>query len=398
MKGQVMIEFDFDIPTKILFGPGKLDELKREKLPGKLALVILSSGCVMREKGYLDRLLDVLKYHQIDHMIYDRVSSNPTKDQVMEAAQFARDNFCDFVIALGGGSVIDAAKAIALMTRNPGDYWDYIVTGSGRGLPVKNPALPIVAVITTAGTGTEANSWAVITNAALNEKIGFGVHSMYPAVSVVDPELMLSVPPFLTAVQGFDALFHAVEGYIAKIAMPISDAFALRAVRLISANLPAAVHEGSNLEARTNVALASTLSGMVEALSSCTSEYAMAQAMCAFHPELTHGAALVMISAAYFSFFARYIPERFIDLAHAMGESTDGLPEEEKPYAFVKALKKLQTACGVDGLRMSDYGVSPDEMEKLARNAHKTMSNLFAMDRYTLSLKESVGILKEAYR
>lgn len=136
-----MIDFDFSIPTKVLFGVGKLDELKREKLPGKLALVVVSNGKTMRERGYLDRVLAALKHQNIDYMIYDKVTVNAGKDEVMEAAQFARDNFCDFVLGLGGGSVIDAAKGIALMARNPGDLWDYIVTGSGKGLPVKNLSL-----------------------------------------------------------------------------------------------------------------------------------------------------------------------------------------------------------------------------------------------------------------
>lgn len=393
-----MIDFDFSIPTKVLFGVGKLDELKREKLPGKLALVVVSSGETMKEKGYLKRVLTALKHQGIEYMIFDKIRPNPSKAHVMEAAQFARDNFCEFVIGVGGGSTIDAAKAIALMARNPGDLWDYIVTGSGKGRPVKNPALPVVAVMTTAGTGTEADPWLVITDEDLHEKIGFGVPSTFPCLSIVDPELMLSVPPFLTAIQGFDAFFHAAEGFIAKIATPISEAFSLQVIRLISKNLPKVVHDGSDIEARTNIALASLLSGMVQSTSSCTSEHSMEHAMTAFHPELPHGAGLLMISEAYFSFFAKYVPDRFIKMAHMMGEVTDDLPEEEKPYTFVHALQKLKKECGVDDLKMSDYGIQADEMEKLARNAHKTMSNLFAMDRYTLSLKENVEIFKAAYR
>ncbi|MGN1080391.1 MAG: iron-containing alcohol dehydrogenase [Alphaproteobacteria bacterium] len=393
-----MIDFDFSIPTKVLFGVGKLDELKREKLPGKLALVVVSAGDTMKEKGYLDRVLQALKHQGVEYMIFDKIRPNPSKAHVMEAAQFARDNFCEFVIGVGGASTIDAAKAIALMARNPGDLWDYIVTGSGKGKPVKNAALPIVAVMTTAGTGTEADPWLVITDRDLQEKIGFGVPSTFPCLSIVDPELMLSVPPFLTAIQGFDAFFHAAEGFIAEIATPISEAFSLQVIRLIFKNLPKAVRDGSDIEARTNIALAGLLSGMVQSTSSCTSEHSMEHAMTAFHPELPHGAGLLMISEAYFSFFAKYVPDRFIKMAHMMGEVTDGLPEEEKPYTFVHALQKLKKECGVDHLKMSDYGIRADEMEKLARNAHKTMSNLFAMDRYTLSLKENIEIFKAAYR
>ena len=167
-----MIDFDFSIPTKVLFGVGKLDELKREDLFGKLALVVASAEDAARGSDTLDRVLTALKHQNIDYMIFDKVRQNPSKAHVMEAAQFARDNFCDVVIGVGGASVIDSAKAIALMARNPGDLWDYVVTGSGKGLPVKNKALPIVAVITTAGTGSEIDPWLDITNEDAREKIG----------------------------------------------------------------------------------------------------------------------------------------------------------------------------------------------------------------------------------
>ncbi len=393
-----MIDFDFSIPTKVLFGVGKLDELKREDLFGKLALVVASAEDAARGSDTLDRVLTALKHQNIDYMIFDKVRQNPSKAHVMEAAQFARDNFCDVVIGVGGASVIDSAKAIALMARNPGDLWDYVVTGSGKGLPVKNKALPIVAVITTAGTGSEIDPWLDVTNEDAREKIGFGVPSTFPRLSVVDPELTVSVPPFLTAIQGFDAFFHAVEGFIAEIATPISEAFSLQTIRLIYKNLPKAVRDGSDIEARTNIALAGLLSGMVQSTSSCTSQHSMEHAMSAYHPELPHGAGLLMISDAYFSFFAKYVPDRFIKMAHMMGEVTDGLSDAEKPMAFVRAMQKLKKECGVDNLKMSDYGIKPDEMETLARGAHKMMSNLFAMDRYTLSLQENIDIFKAAYR
>ena len=392
-----MIDFNFSIPTKVLFGAGRLDELKREPLPGKFALVV-AGGDAIRENGCFDRVLTALKHQGIEYLIFDKVRPNPSKDAVMEAAQIARDNFCDFVIGIGGASTIDAAKGAALMARNPGDLWDYIVTGSGKGKPVKNKALPLVAVMTTSGSGTEVNPWMDITNEPLNEKIGFGVPSTFPTLSVVDPELMLSVPPMLTAIQGFDALFHAAEGFIAKISTPISEAFSLQVIRLVSKNLPKVVQNGNDPEARTNIALAGLLSGMVQATSSCTSEHSMEHALSAFHPELPHGAGVLMISEAYFTFFAKYVPDRLIKMAHMMGAVTDGLPEDEKPLTFVRALRELKQKCGVDNLKMSDYGIKADEMEALARNAHKTMSNLFAMDRYTLSLQETMDIFKVSYR
>lgn len=255
-----------------------------------------------------------------------------------------------------------------------------------------------MAITTTAGTGTEADPWTVITNEETNEKIGYGNEYTFPTLSIVDPELMLSVPPHLTAYQGFDAFFHAVEGYIANIANPVSDLYALKSVELISKYLPICVKDGNDLTARTYVALANTLSGFVESTSSCTSEHSMEHALSAFHPELPHGAGLIMLSEAYHTFFASKIPERYIQLAKAIGVDVDSLPEEEKPYAFVEALKKLQEDCEVANLKMSDYGIKENEIEKLAQNAIETMGGLFEMDRYRLSFDEVVEILRKAYK
>ena len=156
--------FDYYIPTKILFGAGKLNQLAEEPLPGTKALIVISNGTAMRKFGYLDRLIALLKVQSVESVVYDKILPNPIIEHVMEGAAVAKENQCDFVIGLGGGSSIDAAKSIAIMAKNPGDYWDYINGGTGKALPVENGALPIVAVTTTAGTGTEADPWTVITN------------------------------------------------------------------------------------------------------------------------------------------------------------------------------------------------------------------------------------------
>mgnify|MGYP001355721025 FL=1 len=392
------MNFNYYIPTRILFGPGKLEELSKENLPGKKALIVITSGKSMKENGYLDRLIKILQSKQIEYALFDKILPNPIKTHVMEGAQLARKEGCDFVIGLGGGSSIDSAKSIAVMATNPGDYWDYISGGTGKGMPLQNPPLPIVAITTTAGTGTEADPWTVITKEDTNEKIGFGNYMTFPVLSVVDPELMLSVPEKLTAYQGFDALFHSTEGYIASIATPMSDIYALKSIELISKYLPECVKNGNNLEARTQLALANTLSGFVESISSCTSEHSLEHALSAHHPELPHGAGLIMLSEAYYTFFASKVPERFVDMAKAMGVDVDSLPEDERPFSFVKALIELQEACGVRDLKMSDYGIKKEEIPVLAENARTTMGGLFELDRYKLSLEETIEILNNAYK
>lgn len=393
-----MLNFNYYMPSKILFGPGKLNALAEETLPGNKALIVISGGRSVKQNGYLDRLTDILRGKNIAYVVFDKILPNPVQTHVMEGAALAKEQGCDFVIGLGGGSSIDSAKSIAVMAKNPGEYWDYISGGSGKGKPVPNGALPIVAITTTAGTGTEADPWTVITKEETNEKIGFGNEHTFPVLSVVDPELMLTVPKHLTAYQGFDALFHAAEGYIANIATPISDVFALKSIELIAGSLPACIRDGNDLAARTNVALANTLSGFVESTSSCTSEHSMEHALSAHHPELPHGAGLIMLSEAYFTFFASKAPERFTDMAKAMGADVNSLPPQDRPMSFVKALVKLQEDCGVRGLKMSDYGIRQEELPALAANARETMGGLFALDPYPLSYEETLEIMTNAYR
>lgn len=393
------MKFNFFVPSRILFGSGTLDQLGTMKLPGTKALIVTSAGASMKKYGYLDRVMDLLRHNEVESVVFDKIRPNPVKAHVMEGADIARQQGCDFVVGLGGGSSIDSAKSIAVMARNDGDYWDYISGGSGKGQPVTNGALPVVAITTTAGTGTEADPWTVITKEETNEKIGFGNEHTFPALSIVDPDVMMSVPPVLTAYQGLDAFFHATEGYIASCASPMSDLYALKSIEVIARWLPVAVKDGGNKEARTQVAFANTLSGFVESISCCTSEHSLEHALSAHHPDLAHGAGLTMLSVAYYEFFLGKIPAHlFVDMARAMGEDTDLLPEDKRPQAFITALKKLISACGLDGLRMSDYGITKEEIPGLARNARETMGGLFELDRYKLSFEETVAILEQAYR
>lgn len=186
--------FSLHIPTRILFGCGEIKKLATETLPGKKAMIIISGGTSMRKYGYLDKVIGFLTENDVASIVYDKILPNPIKSHVMEAAAICREQGCDFIIGLGGGSTIDSAKAIAVMACNDGDFWNYVTGGSGKGRPVTK-ALPIVAIPTTAGTGTEADPWAVITNEEKQEKIGFGCSLTFPALSIIDPELMISIPP-----------------------------------------------------------------------------------------------------------------------------------------------------------------------------------------------------------
>ena len=387
--------YDMYIPTRVMFGAGMLNRLNEQPMPGRKALIVISNGKSTRANGYLARTEEQLHKAGVETCVFDGVSPNPTVGNVEAGAKAAREGGCDFLVALGGGSVMDCAKAIAVMATNSGGLWDYVTVGSGKGQPIAVKPLPIVAITTTAGTGSETDSSGVITKEDTFEKAFVGDASLFPVLSIVDAELMKSVPAAFTAYQGFDALFHSTEGYIARGANLMSDMYALEAIRNIAEYLPRAVRDGSDIEARTRVAFGNTLSGGVMCLTLITSEHALEHALSAYHPALPHGAGLIMVSRAYYRYFIgrHACDDRFIRMAQAMG-----MPEASKPEDFLTALTRLQEACGVAGLKMSDYGITPDEFTTLMRNSREVMGVMFTSDRVQMSDEDIVRIYEESYR
>lgn len=396
------MSFTFGVTTNAMFGAGKLNELHTQinspmgAIHGKKALVVISNGKSTRANGYLDRLENELKQAGVEYVVFDKVASNPTKPIVEEGGRFAKENGCDFIVALGGGSVIDASKAIGLMTTNESnDLWDYVMFGTGKQQWPPIPSLPIVAITTTAGTGSETDGGAVITNPETQEKTGvFGFGTM-PALAIIDPELMTSVPAKFKAYQGFDALFHSTEGFISSQRNEMSKMVAAEAIRNVSANLAAAIREPDNVEAMGKVAFGSYLSGIQMCVGSCTSAHPLEHALSAYHEKLPHGAGLIMIAKAFYGFFVNkhVCDDRFIEMAQLMG-----LKDTSKPEDFLTALSKLMEDCDVDNLKMSDYGITPEEFPKMAQNARDTLGVNFLNDPCQLSNEDCVAIYQESYR
>lgn len=390
------MSYNFFNPTRVLFGAGELNNLHKQAMPGKKAMVVISNGKSTRENGTLDRTLEQLSMAGVETALFDKVEANPLKSTVEAGAKFAKENDCDFVVALGGGSVMDAAKVMAMYALQPGELWDYVAGSTGKMKPLVNPTLPVIAITTTAGTGSEVDQWGVVTNPETNEKIGCGgMDSLFPVLAVVDPELMLTVPPKFTAYQGFDALFHSVEGYISIVSSLMSDMVQLAAIENIGKYLPRAVKDGNDLEAHEHVAFANTMSGYSMVVGSCTSEHSMEHAMSAYHQNLPHGAGLIMISKEYYTHFINKhcCDERFIRMAQALGKT-----DAKEPMDFITALVDLQKACGVADLKMSDYGIQKDECITLAKNARATMGGLFACDPVQMTDEECAAIYEKSYK
>lgn len=390
------MSFNMYMPTRILFGAGQLSNLHTQKMPGQKAMIVTTKGKSVKENGYLARTEEQLKLAGVESVLFDQVEPNPLKSSVMDGAAFARENGCDFIVALGGGSPMDASKAMAMMVTNDGDLWDYVFGGTGKGMPLKNKPLPIIAITTTAGTGSEVDPYGVVTHEERNEKIGVGgVDDLFPVLAVVDAELMRTVPPKYTAYQGFDALYHSIEGYVSKFTNLMSDMYAITAIENIAQNLAKAVKDGNDMEAREKVAFGNTLSGVVMVVGAVTSEHSLEHAMSAYHQDLPHGAGLIMISKAYFTHLINkhVCNDRFVRMAKAMG-----MEDAKEPMDFITALVKLQEDCGVHDLKMSDYGIKPEEFETMAKNAKETMGGLFQCDRSELSIEDCVAIYKASYR
>jgi alcohol dehydrogenase len=396
----MQLSFSYNMPVRILFGAGKLKELSTTPyLPGKKALIVIGATGAMKKYGYLDKVSSYLKKRSVDFTVFDKILPNPISEHVEEGAEVAKNNGCDFVLGLGGGSTIDSAKSIAVMAKNPGKYWDYINGGSGKGLTPKNGALPVVAIPTTAGTGTEADPWTVITKSGAREKIGWGNDSTYPVLSIVDPELMTSVPPKFTGYTGMDTFFHASEAYLATVNQPASDHLALEAVGLIAKYLPKAVKNGKDLEARAYIAWACTEAGICESLSSCISHHSMEHAVSAFYPEVPHGAGLTMLSVEYFRYLIEKgsSTERFINMARVMGENVDSLSETEKPLAFIKALKMLIKDSGLVEETLSSYGVKRSDIKALSENSFQTMGGLYNVTPIKLTVDDVSAIYERCF-
>lgn len=389
-----MFTVDVYTPTRVVFGAGRLNELGTMKLPGKKALLCVTADGLMEKIGLQPRVLSLLKENGVDVVLFDQVTPNPTREGVMKAAELAKKEGCDFTIGLGGGSSIDTAKATAVMMKNPGDLWDYANTGSGGRKEVAGAA-PIVTISTTCGTGTETDPYCVVTNEKTKEKLDFALDCIFPKLSIIDPELMMTLPHSLTLYQGFDALFHVSECYISnEHENRLLEVYSEEAVRTISRWLPEVSEDGKNLEARTHMAYAADiLGGYTQAIVNTTSHHIIAQTIGGLFPKVTHGLSLLFIAEAYYNKVKQLRPELLDDLGSFMGID----PDPENPgQGFVTGLTQLMEKTGVRHLAMSEYGIKESDLQTIA---DITVDNTgIEWEKYKLSKEDIVEILQESYR
>ncbi len=384
------MEFTYYMPTKLYFGKNSIRKLGEfvDKL-GKKAMIVIGRSGAMRKFGHLDKVTQELDKKHISYVIYDKILPNPLDTQVNEAAEIAKREGVEFVIGLGGGSTIDSAKAIAITAKGDLPFWEYVKGGTGGGKTPED-ALPVVAIPTTSGTGTEADPFAVVSKEGAREKIGIGYEVSYPKYSIVDPELTISLPKEQTAFTGMDAFFHALESYLNVNHQPASDLLALEAMELINIYLPVAVKEGENYDAREKLSWASTAAGICEALSGCIAHHSLEHALSAFYPEIAHGQGLIAIGPAFFEYIAPQVEGRLITISKILGAG-------KTATGFVHALVRLIKLLNLPKLNLKDLGVEKDKIPEMAENAFYTMGKLFEVTPVKLTKEDVIKIYEKAY-
>ncbi|MBN2324811.1 MAG: iron-containing alcohol dehydrogenase [Spirochaetes bacterium] len=356
--------FRFNPFGGMIFGHGVVDEIGEEikKLGANKVIVITDKG--IAEAGILQKVKKPLKDAGIEVGVFDNVETNPSADTVNAIAEIAKDY--ELVIGLGGGSAIDAAKGAATVVTNGGKIEDYDSWGG-----IGKPPLPIVAMPTTAGSGAEVTPWAVITDKKRGWKMAIGSAYIIPSLAVCDPDLTLTLPPNLTAETGMDAITHAIEAYTSWCNQPVSEALALKAIQLIGNNLRKAVARGDlNKEARYNMLLGASMAAMAHSNTVCGICHGMAHPLGAlFH--IPHGIANGMLISTVMEFNEMANPEKFENIAVAMGENIQGLTLLESSKKAAIAVRKLAEDVGLP-LHLSEFGIKEKDIEELAEEAMKS--------------------------
>ena len=375
------IAFKYFLPVNIEFGSGKVAKAGELTKPyGKKALIVTGHSSA-KKSGLYDKVKDSLKAEGIDAVLFDKVAQNPLTTTAAEGAAFAKDNGCDVVVAIGGGSIMDCAKAIAFLAVNDGDVSDYIF-----GKKASDTALPIILIPTTCGTGSEGNGIAVLTNPDNGDKKSLRCNAIVAKVSIVDPECMMTMPKYVLASVGFDALCHNMEAYTSKIAQPFTDALSLYAVDLIAHNLVDVYKGTGSKDSWEKITLASTIGGMVINTTGVTLAHGME------HPasglkDIVHGKGLAALTPTIIEASYQGAPEKFAKLAKLFG----GEKAEDLAGKVRELLEDIELTC-----TLSDLGIEEKDIPWMAENCMKVSAPSIANNPVVFSQEEIAEIYKKA--
>ena len=359
----------FFMPSVNLIGEGAVEQACDHAKQAGFTQGLIVTDKPLVELGYAAQLQQLLADRGIKSCVYDGVQPNPTTSNVEAGLAQLKDNGCDFLISLGGGSPHDCAKAIALVASNGGDIRDY----EGVDQSAK-PQLPLISINTTAGTASEITRFCIITDENTQIKMAIVDKHVTPVLSVNDPALMKNMPAGLTAATGMDALTHAVEAYVSTAANPITDACALKAVTIIADNLATAVKDGKNMVARDQMAYAQLLAGMAFNNASLGYVHAMAHQLGGFY-DLPHGVCNAVLLPHVQRFNSQAAAGRLKDIAAAMHIDVQGMSDDEGAKACIAAIEALAREVGIPA-GLKDLKVKEEDFAELATNAMKDACGL----------------------
>lgn len=375
------MEFNYYLPVNLIFGRGKVDVLGKEtKKYGKKAMIVTGRNST-KKTGLLDKAKKLLEEAGIYTVVFDKVAQNPLTTTVYEGANIAKEEEIDVIVGLGGGSIMDAAKSIAFMSKNDGDVSDYIYNKKHS-----DEALPIILVPTTCGTGSEGNSFSVLTNPDNNDKKSLRCNAIVAKASIIDPELMTTMPKHILASVGFDALCHNMEAYISRAAQPLTDMKALQGIELIGKYLVRAYNDPTDIEAYEKITWASTLGGMVINNAGVAAPHGME------HPasglkDIVHGRGLAALTPVIYEESIDAAPEKFAVISKLLG----GTDEKDCVETIKKLLKDidLETTLG-------EQGITEEDVDWMAENCMKVSAPSMAAHPKEFSIEDIKRIYKKA--
>ncbi|ALC53255.1 alcohol dehydrogenase [Bacillus thuringiensis serovar kyushuensis] len=346
---------EFRMPKSVLYGRNSLEKLgEQSKKLGKRAFIVTDT--IMEKLGYVEKCIQQLNKKSITVSTYNKVDAEPTNIHVLEALSLCKEEKCDFIIGIGGGSCIDAAKAVAVLYTNGGEVEDYVQ----KDIEIENNPLPLIAIPTTSGTGSEVTSVAVITNKKTDVKMMMKHPSFIPKVAIIDPVLTSSLPPQITAATGIDALCHAIEAYISKVSQPLTDVLALSAIESIMKYLRIAYEDGRNMEAREAMMIASLQAGIAFSNASVTLVHGMSRPVGAlFH--VPHGISNAILLPTVLEFTKTSAMKRLAKIGRSLNKDLYSNSDEEVADYTLGEIKKLCFDLRIPNLK--EYGIDEIEFE-----------------------------------
>ena len=370
--------FNYNLPVNILFGCGRSKEIGNEVAKYGNKVLIVTGKKSTKKSGLLDKVKALLTEAKVQYHVFDKVEQNPLSTTVYEGAKVIKETGCNVVLGIGGGSIMDAAKSIAFVSKNSGDFSQYIF-----GIKQGYDALPIVLVPTTAGTGSEGNCFSVITNPETKDKKSLRTNLIIAKASIVDPELMLTMPKKIIASVGFDALCHNMEAYLSTIGQPLTDMKAYYGIKLLAENLPKVYQNPEDLEAFEKVTLASTLGGMVIGVAGVVAPHGMEHPVSGLY-DVVHGKGLAALTPEIVEKSWRYDLEKFKDISKLLG----GTDAEDCADGVREFLRKIELE-----VTLGELGVLEKDVDWMAQNCMKVSKPSIDNNPKVFSLEE----IKEIY-